>query len=102
MRQLHQLLAAVPWLNYQDPGPAGTVYDEETRRAVMDFQISQGLRPSGVVDQQTWDALRSPVPPAAPPGTPDRRDDATSGRLPRLGGGAADPHRRATGHLPDF
>jgi peptidoglycan/xylan/chitin deacetylase (PgdA/CDA1 family) len=69
VRRLHQLLAAIPWLNYQDPGPAGTVYDEETRRAVMSFQVSQGLPPSGVVDQQTWDALNDPVPPA-PTATP--------------------------------
>jgi peptidoglycan/xylan/chitin deacetylase (PgdA/CDA1 family) len=63
VRQLHQLLASLPWLNYQDPGPTATVYDEETRRAVMTFQISQGLPPSGVVDQQTWTALNDPVQP---------------------------------------
>jgi peptidoglycan/xylan/chitin deacetylase (PgdA/CDA1 family) len=75
VRQLHQLLAGIPWLDFQDPGPEGIVYDEETRRAVTTFQISQGLSPSGVVDQQTWDALNNPVPPAsatAPaPGVPD-------------------------------
>jgi peptidoglycan/xylan/chitin deacetylase (PgdA/CDA1 family) len=63
VRVLHDRLAAVPWLGFSDPGLVGTLYDPETRRAVMEFQSNQGLSPSGVVDQQTWDALKDPVPP---------------------------------------
>jgi peptidoglycan/xylan/chitin deacetylase (PgdA/CDA1 family) len=63
VRLLHERLAMVDWLEFEDPGPAGTLYDPETRRAVMAFQASQGLSPSGVVDQQTWDALTDPETP---------------------------------------
>jgi peptidoglycan/xylan/chitin deacetylase (PgdA/CDA1 family) len=63
VRLLHERLAMIEWLGFEDPGPAGTLYDPETRRAVMTFQTSQGLSPSGVVGQQTWDALTDPEPP---------------------------------------
>jgi peptidoglycan/xylan/chitin deacetylase (PgdA/CDA1 family) len=76
VRQVHELLAAIPWIEYQDPGPDATVYDEDTRKAIMDFQRSQGLVASGVVNGPTWQALHDPVPPAdtqptaAPPAEP--------------------------------
>lgn len=76
VRRVHELLAAIPWIEYQDPGPEATVYDEETRQAIVDFQRSQGLPANGVVDGPTWQALHDPVPPAdvqaptAPPAEP--------------------------------
>jgi peptidoglycan/xylan/chitin deacetylase (PgdA/CDA1 family) len=63
---VHELLAAIPWIEYQDPGPDATVYDDDTRRAVMDFQRSQGLVANGVVNGPTWEALHDPAPPAEP------------------------------------
>jgi peptidoglycan/xylan/chitin deacetylase (PgdA/CDA1 family) len=63
VRRVHELLAAIPWIEYQDPGPDATVYDDDTRRAVMDFQRSQGLVANGVVNGPTWEALHDPVPP---------------------------------------
>jgi peptidoglycan/xylan/chitin deacetylase (PgdA/CDA1 family) len=73
VRRVHELLAAIPWVDFQDPGPDASVYDENTRKAVMEFQRSQGLLANGVVNGLTWQALHDPVPPtdvqptAAPP-----------------------------------
>lgn len=39
-----------------NPGITGT-YDENTRRAVMEFQKQNALRPSGNVDWLTWNAI---------------------------------------------
>jgi len=80
VRSLHEKLAAIPWLNFQDPGPSGDVYGEATRRAVVQFQESQSLLATGIVDAETWAALDNPKTPdgwapvtppptyAAPPG----------------------------------
>lgn len=76
VRRVHEMLAAVPWIDFQDPGPGATLYDDATRKAVMEFQRSQGLIANGVVDGDTWQALHNPVPPAevkpteAPPEEP--------------------------------
>jgi peptidoglycan/xylan/chitin deacetylase (PgdA/CDA1 family) len=85
VRQVHELLAAIPWIEYQDPGPDATIYDEDTRKAIMDFQRSQGLPASGVVNGPTWQALHDPVPPAetqptaAPPAElPDTGDSVAT------------------------
>lgn len=64
MRRLHERLAAVAWLGFIDPGPSNDVYSQATRKAVVQFQQSQGLLPTGIVDAQTWQALKSPQPPA--------------------------------------
>jgi peptidoglycan/xylan/chitin deacetylase (PgdA/CDA1 family) len=69
VRRVHELLAGIPWVEYQDPGPEATLYDEQTRQAVMDFQRSQGLPANGVVNGPTWQALHDPVPPASEPPT---------------------------------
>jgi len=69
VRRVHELLAAIPWIDFQDPGPQGSLYDDVTRRAVMEFQQSQGLIANGVVDGDTWQALHNPVPPAQEPPT---------------------------------
>jgi len=72
VRRVHELLAAIPWIDFQDPGPQATLYDEATRKAVMEFQISQGLPAYGVVNSITWQLLHNPVPPATaqPTSTP--------------------------------
>jgi len=64
VRRVHEMLASIPWVDFQDPGPGASLYDENTRKAVMQFQVSQGLPASGVVDGPTWQALHNPVPPA--------------------------------------
>jgi len=79
VRRVHELLAAIPWIDFQDPGSQASIYDDATRKAVMEFQISQGLNANGVVDGDTWDALHNPVPPAvvqptsAPPEEPTQQ-----------------------------
>jgi peptidoglycan/xylan/chitin deacetylase (PgdA/CDA1 family) len=76
VRRVHEMLAAIPWIDFQDPGTKATLYDDATRKAVMEFQQSQGLIANGVVDGDTWQALHNPVPPAevipteAPPEEP--------------------------------
>jgi len=64
VRRVHEMLAGLPWIDFQDPGPGATLYDDATRKAVMEFQRSQGLIANGVVDGDTWQALHNPVPPA--------------------------------------
>lgn len=78
MRRLHERLAAVPWLGFTDPGPSGDVYTQETREAVVRFQQSQGLLPTGTVGVETWRALKSPQPPQLPETTPTPRGMAPS------------------------
>ncbi|BCX02666.1 MAG: hypothetical protein KatS3mg053_0604 [Candidatus Roseilinea sp.] len=40
IRELHERLARISWLNFTDPGPSGDVYGEATRQAVVTFQAS--------------------------------------------------------------
>lgn len=63
VRRVHTLLAAIPWIEFQDPGSQASIYDEATRKAVMEFQASQDLPVNGVVNGATWQALHDPVPP---------------------------------------
>lgn len=60
-----------------DPGELNGEFGQETRRAVQQFQLSQGLQADGVVGPATWEALLDPEPidprffepePAAPAG----------------------------------
>lgn len=60
-----------------DPGELNGEFGQETRRAVQQFQLSQGLQADGVVGPATWEALQDPEPidlrffepePAAPEG----------------------------------
>ena len=59
MKAVHQRLARIPGLNFADPGRYFDVYHEPTRRAVVAFQLQQGLEPNGVVDAATWEALEA-------------------------------------------
>lgn len=96
IRELHERLARIPWLGFSDPGPSGDVYGEATRRAVMAFQSSQNLLPTGILDAETWRALSNPVSPGDPQGpmpsptrdpsaTPAPRGSAPSQRSPGRG-----------------
>jgi peptidoglycan/xylan/chitin deacetylase (PgdA/CDA1 family) len=80
VRELHRRLAAIDYLGFTDPGD--DLYTEETRKAVVAFQESQGLYPNGEVNPATWVLLANPQPPlptptplpaegAIPPGVPD-------------------------------
>ncbi len=53
-RYLYQLSFTDPRI---PPVPVDGVYGENTRRAVRAFQQSQGLNPTGQVDQATWDLI---------------------------------------------
>lgn len=45
------------------PGEIDAAYGENVRKAIVAFQKSAGLSPSGVVDESTWTALnRNPIP----------------------------------------
>ena len=39
--------------------PIDGIFDSATREALMDFQRSAGLSPTGIADKETWDALFS-------------------------------------------
>lgn len=65
VQELHRRLAGVGWLGYRDPDD--DLYTEETRKAVVAFQLSQGLHPSGEVDEATWELLGDPNPPLPTP-----------------------------------
>ena len=67
MRELHQRLARIDYLNFTDPGPESDVYSEETRKAIVRFQKAQGLIPDGVVNGTTWVLLGNPPPPVPTP-----------------------------------
>lgn len=57
VKAVQQRLARIPGLDFVDPGRYFDVYHEPTRKAVVAFQLEQGLEPNGVVDAATWEAL---------------------------------------------
>jgi peptidoglycan/xylan/chitin deacetylase (PgdA/CDA1 family) len=63
---LNSLLAQVPYLNYTAPQQDADLYSDDVRRAVVRFQETQGLPPTGVADQRTWLELLSPPFAAVP------------------------------------
>jgi peptidoglycan/xylan/chitin deacetylase (PgdA/CDA1 family) len=65
VRELHRRLAAIDYLGFADPGD--DLYTEETRKAIVAFQESQGLYPNGEVNPATWVLLASPQPPLPTP-----------------------------------
>lgn len=48
-------------LSFEEGGPERVaidgVFDDNTRQSLISFQKSAGLEPTGVADQETWDAL---------------------------------------------
>lgn len=66
VQKLHRRLAGVEWLDFADPG--SDLYTEETRKAVVAFQESQGFYPNGEVNEETWLRLGDPQPPKPTPG----------------------------------
>jgi peptidoglycan/xylan/chitin deacetylase (PgdA/CDA1 family) len=63
--ELNRRLASVDFLDFADPG--SDVYGEDTRQAVVAFQISQGLTPTGALDAETWLLLDNPKEPLPKP-----------------------------------
>ena len=63
--ELNRRLAVVDFLGFTDPGT--DVYGEDTRQAVVAFQTSQGLTPTGALDAETWLLLDNPKPPLPTP-----------------------------------
>lgn len=51
---LSYISLVIPTIPYIEPNG---VYDESTQRAVSAFQIMQGIEPTGLVDEITWDAI---------------------------------------------
>lgn len=45
------IISTIPFIN------STGVFDEDTQRAVIAFQTLQGLEPTGIVNEQTWDAI---------------------------------------------
>lgn len=78
VQELHRRLASIEWLGFTDPGD--DLYTEETRKAVVTFQESQGLYPNGVVNGPTWVLLGNPQPPLPTP-TPLPSPTGVTGRL---------------------
>lgn len=80
VHELHRKLAAVPYLNFTDPGD--DLYTEETRQAVVAFQTAVGLEPDGVVDATTWFLLDNPPDPIATPTPVPTPTPASAGPMP--------------------
>jgi peptidoglycan-N-acetylglucosamine deacetylase len=57
---LNNLLTQVPYLNYANPLQDSDLYSDDVRRAIVRFQETEGLYPTGVADQRTWLELLSP------------------------------------------
>ncbi|MBW4496537.1 MAG: peptidoglycan-binding protein [Oscillatoria princeps RMCB-10] len=70
------LQARLTQLRYYD-GPVNGYFDARTEGSVIRFQRDNGLRPDGIVGQQTWNALRvslerpTPTPPVSPIPSPN-------------------------------
>ena len=71
VKAVHHRLARIPALEFSDPGLYFDAYHEATRQAVVQFQNERGFSPSGVVDKETWNALKeasvSPRPESQEP-----------------------------------
>jgi peptidoglycan/xylan/chitin deacetylase (PgdA/CDA1 family)/uncharacterized protein YraI len=65
--RLNAMLASVNNLDFRDPGPDVLRFGEYTRRAVAQFQSTQGLPQTGMVDLRTWRALVAAAGPAEQP-----------------------------------
>jgi peptidoglycan/xylan/chitin deacetylase (PgdA/CDA1 family) len=63
VRQINRLLAQYDYLNYKYPERNDDLYNETVRNAVVIFQQSQHLSPTGAVDAHTWQALLHPIIP---------------------------------------
>jgi peptidoglycan/xylan/chitin deacetylase (PgdA/CDA1 family) len=92
VQELHRRLAAIDYLGFADPGD--DLFTEETRKAVVAFQESQGLYPNGEVNPATWVLLANPQPPLP---TPTPLPPPAEGAIPS---GVPDIGNRPT-HTPD-
>jgi len=63
VRTLNQFLAEIPILNYTYPVTDDNIYTENVRRAVVRFQETEGLTPSGLLDLPTLLTLTTPTHP---------------------------------------
>ncbi len=59
VKALQQRLARVRGLGFLDPGVYYDLYDKSTREAVIQIQQQAGLKPTGVVDRATWEAVEA-------------------------------------------
>jgi peptidoglycan/xylan/chitin deacetylase (PgdA/CDA1 family) len=83
VRELHQRLAAIDYLSFEDPGD--DLFTEETRKAVVAFQEAQGLYPNGEVNPATWVLLVNPQPPLPTPTPfPEPTGGAVSSGVPDI------------------
>ena len=63
-------------LSYSDPAitppPIDGIYDEDTRRALGDFQRTRGTPETGIADRETWDLLYDAYRASLAASTPPR------------------------------
>lgn len=58
--QVQRMLRDLNFYTYDDASLGITgIYDTPTRISVMSFQKDMGIRPSGIIDVETWEALNS-------------------------------------------
>ncbi len=58
--QVQRMLRDINYYTYDDASLGITgIYDTPTRVSLMSFQKDMGIKPSGVVDVETWEALNS-------------------------------------------
>jgi peptidoglycan/xylan/chitin deacetylase (PgdA/CDA1 family) len=63
LEELSRRLEAVDYLDYKATDEDMVKYTEHVRKTVAHFQESQGIVSNGVVDIETWKALKDPKPP---------------------------------------
>ncbi|WP_201536061.1 L,D-transpeptidase family protein [Psychrobacter ciconiae] len=60
-----KLQALLDW-NHASPGPIDGGWGMNSKKALINFQNMKGLKPTGTMDQKTWDALIKNVPANKP------------------------------------
>ncbi len=96
VKELQSLLVLLGYYG----GPVTSLYQEDTERAVRDFQRAAGITPDGIVGPTTWSQL-FPAPGAADPLPAYTQATATTGPTPAPASApAAQPNQADPSNLP--
>lgn len=74
LKELNRRLESIDYLEYEATEEDLVKYTEHVRKTVAEFQQSQGIVSNGVVDIETWRALKYPEPPVVYEGIAEKPD----------------------------
>jgi len=94
VKELQSLLVLLGYYG----GPVTSLYQEDTERAVRDFQRAAGITPDGIVGPTTWSQL-FPAPGATAPLPTSTQATATNGPT-QAPAPAAQPNQASSSSLP--